>query len=168
VNPSGKLSKLQKFILSEALEGYYHHEEMARKPEAVTRRLSLPKDPAELEQVYNPRTGTLYLHLDLDSLVTPGAGHTSTPNGFSSPTLVFPPKTHPRKSSIAAGKRNLTMPPPPVFIGPSGAWSHGDSSDAYPGPEVPSSSRRKGSRSLEGLAAKEQSHTIRKVISHCE
>jgi hypothetical protein len=30
---------------------------------------TLPKDSAELEQVYNPRTGTL--HLDLDSLRDP-------------------------------------------------------------------------------------------------
>jgi hypothetical protein len=71
VNPSDKLSKLQKFILSEALEGYYLREEMALRQEAKERRLTLAKDPAELEQVYNPRTGTLYLHLDLDSLRDP-------------------------------------------------------------------------------------------------
>jgi hypothetical protein len=44
---------------------------MARKRETEERRLTLPKDPAELEQVYNPRTGTLYLHLDLDSIRDP-------------------------------------------------------------------------------------------------
>jgi hypothetical protein len=72
MHQSDKLSKLKKFILSHPLEGYYYHEEMAENREAVTRRLSVPKDPADLEQVYNPRRGgTLYLHLDCNSVLNP-------------------------------------------------------------------------------------------------